>query len=232
MVAVPPAEGGGELVKAKICVVEGSGGGDPGELEFQFNPSAIMIEKHALKAKQGAKGSDANKPDDQASEPWKIHIKDIVFDTYEERDNVKKKYVDVLERFAGYYSETHKTPGLLFVWGEFMSKSDEKNQFTCKLEKLDCTYTMFLNNGCPVRCKINITLVEDTEHKKQRMKKPMQSPDHAKFRVVRRGDTLQSIAWEEYRNPGEWRRIADYNNIDDPLNIRPGTKLLVPPIIR
>ena len=99
MVVAPPAEGGGELVKAKICVVEGSGGSDPGELEFQFNPSAITIEKHALKAKQGAKGSDANKPDDQASEPWKIHIKDVVFDTYEQRENVKTQ-ADAQEKGA------------------------------------------------------------------------------------------------------------------------------------
>lgn len=223
--------GGGELVKAKLVVVSDAGS-DPSELEFQFNPSQIVVEKFALKAKQGAKGSDSQKADDQASPPWKIHIKNIVFDTYESRKNVKTEYIDALERMCGYYSATHKTPTLLFVWGEFLSQCDEKNQFDCKVEKMDCTYTMFLNNARPVRAKVNLTLVEDQKHKDQRMKKPMQSPDHAKFRVVRRGDTLHSIAYEEYDNAAEWRRIADFNNIDDPMALKPGTKLLVPPIIR
>jgi len=51
------------------------------------------------------------------------------------------------------------------------------------------------------------------------------------MRVVKRGETLHSIAESEYRNAGEWRRIADANNIDDPLAVQPGSKLLIPPIL-
>jgi nucleoid-associated protein YgaU len=48
---------------------------------------------------------------------------------------------------------------------------------------------------------------------------------------VGRGDTLQSIAFKEYDDAGEWRRIAEANGIDDPLELAPGKRLLIPPIL-
>jgi nucleoid-associated protein YgaU len=46
--------------------------------------------------------------------------------------------------------------------------------------------------------------------------------------VVTAGDTLQSIAYREYRNPNLWRAIAEANDIDDPLRLPSGTQLLLP----
>ena len=57
-------------------------------------------------------------------------------------------------------------------------------------------------------------------------------PDHTKRRTVKMGETLALIAHEEYDDPAEWRRIADANGIEDPLNLTPGTRLLVPPILK
>jgi nucleoid-associated protein YgaU len=42
------------------------------------------------------------------------------------------------------------------------------------------------------------------------------------------GDTLASIAWEEYQDPAMWRHVAEANGIDDPLRLREGTMILVP----
>ena len=66
----------------------------------------------------------------------------------------------------------------------------------------------------------------------QEVQEPKQSPDHAKLYTVRRGDTLQGIAMAEYDDPREWRRIADTNGITNPMSLPPGTKLLVPPILK
>jgi nucleoid-associated protein YgaU len=40
------------------------------------------------------------------------------------------------------------------------------------------------------------------------------------------------IAAREYEDPAEWRRIADANGIDDPLQLEPGRRLMIPPILR
>ena len=42
------------------------------------------------------------------------------------------------------------------------------------------------------------------------------------------GDTLASVAYAEYGDPAMWRPLAAFNGIDDPLRLRPGTRLLLP----
>ena len=49
-----------------------------------------------------------------------------------------------------------------------------------------------------------------------------------KSRQVRRGDTLQSLAAEEYGDPRQWRHIAVANGIVNPRDLRPGTVLTIP----
>ena len=90
---------------------------------------------------------------------------------------------------------------------------------------------MFLNNGTPVRAKVNMTLKTGLPPDEQEAQHGKASPDHAKLYTVRRGDTLADIAYHEYDNAGEWRRIANLNHIDDPMSLKPGMKLLVPPIL-
>ena len=55
-----------------------------------------------------------------------------------------------------------------------------------------------------------------------------QSPDLAKTRVVRRGDTLSAIAAQEYDDPAMWRPIARANGIVDPRRLTPGQVLSIP----
>jgi nucleoid-associated protein YgaU len=59
----------------------------------------------------------------------------------------------------------------------------------------------------------------------------LQSSDHTRTRVVRRGDTLSQIAAEEYNDPAEWRRIADANQdvLTSPSRLTPGMVLVLPP---
>jgi nucleoid-associated protein YgaU len=46
--------------------------------------------------------------------------------------------------------------------------------------------------------------------------------------VVAAGDSLHSLAYREYGDPALWRGLADFNSIDDPLRVRPGTRLILP----
>ena len=56
----------------------------------------------------------------------------------------------------------------------------------------------------------------------------LHSADVTKTRQVRRGDTLQSIAAEEYNDPRLWRAIATANSIVNPRQLLPGTVLSIP----
>ena len=59
---------------------------------------------------------------------------------------------------------------------------------------------------------------------------PTASADIAKTRTLRRGDSLASLAAEEYGDPGRWRPIAEANRIDNPLRVEPGAVLVIPPL--
>jgi nucleoid-associated protein YgaU len=48
--------------------------------------------------------------------------------------------------------------------------------------------------------------------------------------VIKQGETLDFIAAEEYGEARHWRYIAATNNINDPLRLRPGTVLSLPPL--
>jgi nucleoid-associated protein YgaU len=56
----------------------------------------------------------------------------------------------------------------------------------------------------------------------------LHSADVAKRRIVRRGDTLSSIAIEQYNDVTQWRAIAIANDIDNPRALTPGQVLVIP----
>jgi nucleoid-associated protein YgaU len=49
-----------------------------------------------------------------------------------------------------------------------------------------------------------------------------------KTRTMVAGDSLPSIAFQEYKDPNKWRALAEANRIDDPMRIKMGTVIAVP----
>jgi len=200
-----------------------------GKIPFFLNPTSITVTK-SLKVEQAEKVGTGT-PETRATQtnPLTIKLEKLVFDTYETRESVRSKYINKLEKCVDYDPTTHHAPTVHLIWGEFSKGADLDETYEFYINTLDVKYTMFLPDGTPVRAETSLTL---TQVLPEQRNKPKQSPDHAKVYTVRRGDTLQGIAAREYDDPREWRRIAASNNIGDPMNIKPGTKLLVPPIIR
>jgi hypothetical protein len=121
-------------------------------------------------------------------------------------------------------SDLHRPPLLLVSWGTLM--------FKCVVESISHRFTMFLESGIPVRATVTLALRQAKSATEQQEEIKKQSPDHAKIHAVQRGESLQMIAAREYEDPAEWRRIADANGIDDPLQLEPGRRLMIPPILR
>jgi nucleoid-associated protein YgaU len=67
--------------------------------------------------------------------------------------------------------------------------------------------------GIPLRATLSVTFREYKTLEDQLAELNLQSADHSKQHVVRAGDTLSRIAFEEYGDASRWRAIAD-----DPLN--------------
>jgi nucleoid-associated protein YgaU len=122
------------------------------------------------------------------------------------------------------HQELHRPPVALLTWGTGLA-------FKCILESFSLRFTLFLEDGTPVRAVMNTTWKEFSPADVQLQGNPRHSADHTKRRVVKQGDTLSWIAGKEYDDPAKWRMIADANGIDDPVNLTPGTELIIPPIL-
>ncbi len=187
----------------------------------QFNPKELSITKSVPWEPQASHGSDVPEQQFNTGQGRTLTF-ELFFDRYEQNLTVQ---LDVLliNKMAEIDGEKHHPPVVRFIWGTFWFKGVFK--------EVQTRYTMFLNYGAPCRATVRCTMQEYEPLEAQRRNTPLQSPDHAKLRRLKRGETLQSIASTEYDNAAEWRRIADANGIDDPLKLLPGTELLIPPIL-
>jgi hypothetical protein len=146
---------------------------------------------------------------------------DLFFDTYEKRSDVTsetKKIYDLLEIDTG----THAPPVCEVRWGSFYFKG--------VLDHVSGQFAMFLADGTPVRATLSVSFKEYIPVEDLVKIHPTQSADHHKQRMVKSGDRIDTIAADEYGNPGLWRAIAEANDMEDPGILVPGQYLAVPPL--
>jgi nucleoid-associated protein YgaU len=98
----------------------------------------------------------------------------------------------------------------------------------CIVKSVSIKYTLFDDKGTCTRATASITLEELL------VVPPGQNPSSGgvpgnRAHVVSDGDSLASIAYREYDNAALWRGLADLNGIDDPMRLRVGQRLMVPP---
>ena len=198
-------------------------------LEALFNPHQLSINKSVSYEAQKAKGRDVPELQFTNASPRTLSL-ELWFDTYNtpeaEKKDVRKTYTDKLLTLTMFDSKLHRPPICELSWGKM------GGFFRGVLEKFDLQLTMFTAEGTPVRASCKCTFKEWVSNPQDRENADPQSPDVAKAWVVRRGDTLSSIATLAYRNPRLWRPIARANGIDDPLDfdvaLRPGRSLAIP----
>ncbi|NEP00800.1 MAG: LysM peptidoglycan-binding domain-containing protein [Symploca sp. SIO2E9] len=134
-----------------------------------------------------------------------------------------REYTDKIFELTLIDSDLKRPPVCELWWGAF-------NQiFKGYLGQLTQRFTMFTSNGMPVRATLNCTFHQFIpEEDEEREKLSSLARDDDPIRVVRRGETLSSIAGEEYNDPSFWREIAKANGINNPRHLRPGQVLTIP----
>lgn len=214
------------LAKLKITTKRGEQAkGGVTEIEALFNPNKIVLGKSVKLLNQAAKGRDVPEQQFGHGEPRSFNL-DLLFDTYDTDSVPKEKvtvYTEKLDKLTVVSEALHRPPICELSWGTWVF-------FEGVVEKLDHEYTLFMEDGTPVRATSRCVFKEYRDNPRDRAQQRLESSDVAKQRIVRRGDTLSSIAAEEYLDPGLWRPIADRNGLDDPFDLEPGMALLLPPV--
>jgi hypothetical protein len=209
------------LEKLKIKAEKSSEGDFADEIEVLFNPNQVQINKTGWRiSERGLTTSN-----DLAT----LTI-ELFFDTTltgSPPDNVQqytKKVFNLTHPRIGTSSK--RPPRCQLVWGT-IGGNDSVLLPDGVLESVTKTLTQFLEDGTPVRATLNCTFREWTEPEKQQKEDNLIDDP---VRIVKRGETLSSIAHEEYGNPNLWRIIAAENQLDNPRKLSPGLVLTIPPL--
>lgn len=120
--------------------------------------------------------------------------------------------------------KTKEPPHCRFEWGQLWS-------FEAVIESISQKFTLFDKNGTPLRAILDVSFKQIKDEGQYPRQNPTSggSPDEH-LRTVLQGETLLSIASEEYGNPALWRHLADTNAVRDPLRLRPGQVLIIRPL--
>jgi nucleoid-associated protein YgaU len=195
------------------------------DIDFQFNPKELSLTKNAKwqrEAQRNAKKSGP--PEFKGSDPCKLALEMFLDATDTMGDRVVRT-VEQLFACCVATDETRKNgkgspPWVVFKWGGMTG-------FPAYVASVTAKYTLFTPAGVPVRavCTVNLEEISGELGGQNPTSGALAAQD---THVLVAGDTLHSLAYRAYGNAELWRKIAAANEIDDPMRLRPGTRLLVP----
>jgi hypothetical protein len=217
---------GGRLEKAVLQVVDG----DPEtrRLPFMYNPAELTTSKSAnwnRPQQQGARSS--GRPQFTGAGPQTVQM-EIWFDAWDAPN------ADVTGSIKTLFEWTKPTPQsverglprppvLGFEWGS----SRVLAGLQVFLKTVNAKYVLFKPDGTPIRASATISL-EEVPEEPAPQNPTSGARESRRSRLMDAGDSLHSIAYHEYGDASLWRGIAAFNEIDDPLRVGAGTRVLVP----
>jgi len=199
------------------AVIEIEGGE---EITVLFNPNQYSLEKSNQLAEIGIPGLGAPIVQFVRGNTDTLSM-DLFIDTYEDQKDVRE-YTDKVYELLEIDQDTHVPPICIFRWGTF--------EFRSVLARVSGKFTLFLENGLPARATLSVSFKQFIDVEVEVKESPTHSADHYKTCVVKQGDTLSSIAAAEYDDPAIWRPLADKNRIANPRDLKPGQRLVIPPL--
>lgn len=196
-------------------------------IPVQFNPTEYTLEKGAQIAEITIPGIDSPILQFIRGQNERLTL-DLFYDTTTTL-GTGEVALDVrvlttpIYQLAKIQPATHAPPRVRFFWGSLV--------FKAIVENVRQQFTLFNPLGLPVRATLSVTFREYKALEDQLSELKLMSADHTTRHVVRRGETLTSIAAREYDDPREWRRIADANAdlLPDVRRLPPGLELRIPP---
>ncbi|HEV7760484.1 MAG TPA: hypothetical protein VGO78_15885 [Acidimicrobiales bacterium] len=222
------AQGRDRVLKATLTVLEPKAGGAPAELdriELPFNPREWSI-THAAEWKSETTKKSAPPPEFKGPKPAAASV-EIFLDESDRDDGDISKTVARLRALVApepnsVSANKPSAPHVLFEWGKAIT-------FRGYVDSVVVKYTMFRGQGTPVRGTATVAMKEFPVPAGRQNPTSGGVAGHRTHRLVA-GDTLASIAYAEYGDPARWRHLAEANGIDDPLRVRAGAVVHVPPL--
>ena len=218
--------------RAKLVVVGGNSHSDgmstARQVEFVFNPSKIEINAGASWEQPTKAGSKkASDPQFKGTTPATMAL-ELILDQWDVRNKSRNVIADV-NTLISWTRPTTSARGAKKPQPPKVRLEWALPWFDCYVVSVKATYTMFDKTGVPVRATVSLQLKEfGTKDAKQNPTSGSLA-GHQSHLVVE-GDSLPLLAHRYYEKAEYWRGVAIANGIDDPLRVRPGTRILLPPL--
>ena len=135
--------------------------------------------------------------------------------------NVKTQVEDLNNVFE-YNGQSHEPNHVKLAWGSLI--------FYGRLDSMSIDYTLFKMNGDPLRAKIALAFRGFMTKKEEKQLMNQRSPDLTHRIEFRQGDTLPLLCYRIYEDCSYYLEIAKINGICNLNSIRPGTRLVFPPL--
>ncbi len=199
-------------------------------IPFLYNPAQFEITRGTEWRDSPNTGKDAPAKQFQRGQPDKLSLT-ITLDTTGTGDPVTKhtdellKLTEIDTSLPGSDASKNNSrpPWVRFHWGKVISPQ-------MVITNLSLKFVYFAGNGKPLRAEASLSLEQFDETPKLQAQNPVSgTPEPHRVHTVGPGETLDRIAALHYGDARPWRAIAEANDILDPLALRPGTLLRIPP---
>jgi hypothetical protein len=121
-----------------------------------------------------------------------------------------------------YSGEQHRPRAVLLVWGSLT--------FPCVLTSVGYRYTLFKEDGTPLRAVAKCSFCESIPPAEDELKKDPKSADLTHLRDVKDGDTLPLLAYDIYGDGQFYVQVASANKLVNFRRLRSATRLSFPPL--
>lgn len=204
-----------------------------------YNPTELSFEKAMKFAEITIPGLDAPLQQFVRGEAEKLSV-ELFFDSTEMGTGLGATSVttqtDKVFSMARICPATHAPPVVTLTWnhhfpGDSLTGplgAQRRNSFVGVIESIKQKFTLFSPEGIPLRATVNLSIREYRTLDKQLSDLNLMSPDRTHSHTLKGGETLSAVAAKQWNRPGDWRRIADENELEDPRRLRIGTFLKIP----
>lgn len=202
------------LTKAVVVKLDPPGAAP---IPVMFNPPRYELSKTDQFAEIRVPGLPATVLQFVSGQATSLNM-ELFFDTTDSGIDVRER-AGLITALAEPDMLTRSPPRLLLLWGSLA--------FPCFLVSVRQSFDYFDATGLPLRA----TLTVEFKGHDSAVQAPVAGPPAAESvtrYVAKAGDSVQSIAVSVYGDPGQWRRIAKANGVDDPRALAAGAQLQVP----
>jgi hypothetical protein len=202
-----------------------------GFFEVQYNPEKFQVDRAATWQEAADQGTVSGL-EFQKIAPASVSM-ELNFDTTVDGADVRtawvNRFVSALQpkvKFTteqgsgqGQPLEKVRPPKVTFIWGNFDLEG--------VIESLNVSYTMFAEDGTPIRAKVSLKMKEFKSPDRVDISGGGQGYEIAKIQLVQvqQGQTLSMLAGALGTSA---QVLADMNGISNPLELAAGTMLMVP----